>query len=72
MGSGGMIYIPSSMNFVQGIQKLVEGIHRHAEWLSHKPTILLKMNLPEDGSEFNSRNACIIYGPTSDYAQCSV
>jgi hypothetical protein len=31
MDSGAMIYIPSSIEIGSGIQKLIVGIHRHAD-----------------------------------------
>jgi hypothetical protein len=31
MGSGAMIYIPSFIKIVSGIQKLIGGIHRHTD-----------------------------------------
>jgi hypothetical protein len=31
MGSGAMIYIPSFIKIGSGIQKFIEGIHRHTD-----------------------------------------
>jgi hypothetical protein len=36
MGSGTMIYIPNFVTIGSGIQKLIEGIHRHADIETHR------------------------------------
>jgi hypothetical protein len=42
MGSGAVIYVPSSMKIGSGIQKLIERIHTHTATWSHTPTLFFQ------------------------------
>jgi hypothetical protein len=52
MGSGAMIYIPSSINIGSGIQKLIgaRGFRdTQTEWRSHKPTLIFFFKIRKVG-----------------------